>query len=68
MKIDDQTKIQHLSYALGLAIGALETINAVPYDFNKDGLVNVLKRLKLMAEPTIFFVDMCENGAEEGKK
>lgn len=55
MTIDEQSKIQQLSYALGLAIGALETINTTPYDFNKDGLDNVLKRLKLMAEPTIFF-------------
>lgn len=47
---DEHIKTQQLTYALGLAIGALETINATPYDFDKDGLVNILKRLKGIAE------------------
>ncbi len=56
--MDDKQKIQMLTYALGLAIGALETVNLQPYDFNKDGVENVLKRLKLMTEPSIFYADL----------
>lgn len=48
--IDDKQRIQMLTYALGLAIGALEAVNLQQYDFNKAGVENVLKRLKLIAE------------------
>lgn len=55
---DEQRKIQQLTYALGLAIGALETVNLVPYDFNKGGVENVLRRIKEITESAHFFVTL----------
>lgn len=53
---DDQKTIQQLTYALGLAIGALETVRLCPYDFNQDGIENVLKRLKQIVERPSYVV------------
>lgn len=53
---DDKQRIAMLTYALGLAIGALETVNLCSYDFNKDGVANVLQRLKEIAEVPMFVV------------
>lgn len=58
---EEQRKIVELSYYLGLAIGALETINTSPYDFNKDGLVNVLNKLKTYIEPKVFIEEGVKN-------
>lgn len=52
---DEQKRICELTYALGLATGALELINLVPYDFNKDGVAMVLKKLKTLTEAAIVF-------------
>lgn len=50
----EQLEINRLNYALGLALGALETINVSPYDFNKDGLLLVIKKLRAFTEPIIY--------------
>lgn len=50
LRPNDADRIVQLTYALGLAIGALETVNLQPCDFNKDGLANLLQRLKSIAE------------------
>lgn len=43
---DEQKRIIQLTSALGLALGALEVINLSPYNFNQDGVVFVIKKLK----------------------
>lgn len=45
-------KIIELTRGIGLALGALETVKLCPYDFNQDGIVNVIKELrKICDEP-----------------
>lgn len=39
-------KDMDIAVALGMAIGALETIKIAPYDFNTDGLALIIKRLR----------------------
>lgn len=43
---DEQKRILELTTALGLALGALELIGLSPDDFNKDGVVYVIKKIK----------------------
>lgn len=43
---EELKRILKLQHYLGMAIGALECINAIPYDFNKDGLKMLLKELR----------------------
>lgn len=56
--MSDKDRVLILSHALGVAVGALETINVAPYDFNKDGLVNALKRVKELAEAALYTVNV----------
>lgn len=56
--MDDKQRIANLTYALGIAIGALEVIQICPHHMNQEGVGHVLKRLKLMAgEPIIIEKD-----------
>lgn len=50
---EEQKRIIELTYAVGLALGALELINLSPYDFNKDGVLHVIKQLRAINQPTI---------------
>ena len=43
---EEQKKILKLTSALGLALGALEVINLSPHDFNKDGVLFVIAKIK----------------------
>lgn len=55
---EEQSRIVALTYNLGLALGALELINVSPYNFNKDGLEEVIKRLKIFLDvPIIIYMD-----------
>lgn len=49
---EEQKRILELTSALGMALGALELVNLSPYDFNKDGIVWVIAKLKAVVEQT----------------
>lgn len=56
--MDDKQKVQMLSYALGLAIGTLATINAKPYDLNTEELTKTIQYLTDMAATAIYHIDI----------
>lgn len=44
-------ELERLYLALGFAIGTLETIQANPTDFNRAGLAEAIRRLKIHEQP-----------------
>lgn len=48
---EEQKRVVDLIHLLGLALGALEVIRIMPYDFNHDGLEIIINRLRSGLDP-----------------